>query len=340
MPTDLSFAKRVVIVIALVALALLAWRLREVLLLVFGSVLVAALLRALATPVARRIPVLSEGWAVAIVALLLAGLLALGAWQFGREVQQQASELVQRMPEAWDALQQRISATVTGERVLQRVKEDFSGANVMAGVSNAFLALLGGLGHLLLVVFGGLYLAAQPGLYRRGLVELMPTASRPRVDLALGDAGVALRRWLVGRLVAMVLVGALIGLGLWALGMPSALALGLLAGLLEFIPFIGPIVAAIPALLLASGEGTDTLLWVLGLYVVIQQLEGNVITPLLQHQVVALPPAVTLFAVIAFALVFGPLGLLLGVPLSVVAFVFVKRLWLHQDPAADPSASG
>jgi predicted PurR-regulated permease PerM len=111
---------------------------------------------------------------------------------------------------------------------------------------------------------------------------------------------------------------------------PAALALALLAGLAEFVPLIGPIVAAIPALLIALSEGVQTALWTLLLYLAVQQVESNLIMPVVQHRVVSLPPAITLFAVVAFGLLFGSLGVLFATPLAVVLFVAVKKLWVSE----------
>jgi predicted PurR-regulated permease PerM len=142
------------------------------------------------------------------------------------------------------------------------------------------------------------------------------------------------------------MVGVLTTLGLWLLGIPSALALGLLAGVLEFVPFLGPILSAVPAVALALGEGMDTMLWVVGLYVAVQQIEGALITPLVQQHTVDLPPALTIFAIVAFGVLFGPLGILLATPLAVVVFVLVKKLWvrevLHENTElpGEPEAGG
>jgi predicted PurR-regulated permease PerM len=125
----------------------------------------------------------------------------------------------------------------------------------------------------------------------------------------------------------MMLVFVLTGLGLWAIGLPAALALALLAGLAEFVPLVGPIVATIPALLIALSVGLETALWTLLLYIAIQQVESNVLIPLVQRRVVELPPVVTLFAVVA--LLFGLLGVLFATPLAVVVLVAVKKLWVH-----------
>jgi predicted PurR-regulated permease PerM len=129
-------------------------------------------------------------------------------------------------------------------------------------------------------------------------------------------------------------------LGLFAIGMPSALALGFLAGLSEFVPIVGPILSAIPALLLAFSEGGNMVFWVAGLYLLIQQLEGNVIMPLVQRKTVDLPPVVALFALVALGILFGPLGVLLGTPLTVVLYVAVNQLYVRDTLGEDAEIPG
>ena len=328
---DGAFLRRVLIVVAVGALTQLLWALVEVLLLVFGAVLVAVLLRALAAPLARR-TWLSDGWALAAVtvALLVGG--GLGAWLFGAEVRAQVAELTERLPEAWRALQERLGASELGQRLMSRAEDATPGAgSVVSSLASVLTSFVSGLADFLLIVVGGLYLAAQPGLYRQGVLLLFPDEGpRERIAGTLAASGAALRLWLLGQLVAMAFLFVLTGLGLWAIGLPAALALALLAGLAQFVPLIGPIVAAIPALLIALAEGWQTTLWTLLLYVLIQQVESNLITPLVQRQAVSLPPAVTLFAVVAFGLLFGPLGILFATPLAVVALVAVSRLWVRE----------
>jgi predicted PurR-regulated permease PerM len=137
--------------------------------------------------------------------------------------------------------------------------------------------------------------------------------------------------------VSMLVVGVLTGLGLWLIGVPSALALGLLAGVLEFIPLAGPVLAAIPALLLALTVGVDTALWAGGLMLLIQQIEGNLIQPLVQRYAVQLPPALFLFALIGFAAMFGAIGIVLAAPLTVVVYVLNKRLYVQDALGTPPS---
>jgi predicted PurR-regulated permease PerM len=150
------------------------------------------------------------------------------------------------------------------------------------------------------------------------------------VNAAIGQSGDALRLWLKGQLVSMVVVGVLTGLGLWLIGVPSAAALGLLAGLLEFVPLAGPVIAAIPTLLLALSVGPNTALWAAGLMLVIQQIEGNVIQPLVQRYAVQLPPALFLFALLGFAAMFGAFGIILAAPLTVVVYSLIRRLYVQE----------
>jgi len=328
---DGAFLRRVLIVAAVGALALLLWSVVDVLLLVFGAVLVAVLLRALAEPVAHRTP-LSDGWALVAVTFALLVAIGLSAALFGAEVRAQIAELADRLPQSWEGFQERLGGSELGERLVSRAEDAAPGAgSVVSGLASVLTSFVGGLADFLLIVAGGLYLAAQPGLYRHGVLLLFP-ADGPRARIAdtLEASGAALRLWLLGQLVAMAFLFVLTGLGLWAIGLPAALALALLAGLAQFVPLIGPIVAAIPALLIALAEGWQVALWTLLLYVAIQQVESNVITPLVQRQAVSLPPAVTLFAVVAFGLLFGPLGVLFATPLAVVVMVAVKTLWVRE----------
>lgn len=128
----------------------------------------------------------------------------------------------------------------------------------------------------------------------------------------------------------MVAVGALTALGLWLIGLPAPLALGLLAGLLEFVPYVGPILAALPGVLIAASLGPETMLYALLVYVVVQQVESNAIVPLVARQVLSLPPALAIFSVVALGLVFGPLGLVFAAPLTVLLVVAIGKLYVRE----------
>lgn len=324
------FIRRVLIVIALGALAALLWRLADVLLLAFGAVVVAVILRAFADLIARYVHA-SKRWSLAIAVVAILAAVALMLFLFGRQMQAQLGELARILPPAGEYVLGEFGVDV---RKLSDQLPGMLGSGlpreILARIAAFGLTLLGALSDLLVVVVAGVFLAADPELYRSGLVKLFPISQHRRIAGALDAAGTALRLWLQGQLVAMVLVGILAGAALWAIGLPSPLALALIAAIGEFVPFVGPILAALPALVIAGSQSGEMLLWTLGAFIVIQQIESNLITPLVQRETVALPPALSLLAVLAFGVAFGPAGLVLAVPLTVVAFVLVKKLYVRE----------
>lgn len=322
------FVRRTLIVIGLVALAYIIWELRTVLLMLFGAVVIASIFRAVADVICRwtRAPAgVATGLSILLVLGAVAGLIAL----FGSHVSDQAQSLRDALPAAWKALEARIGdygLSRQFERLLSTISTPGGGS--LSTFGRTLMSIGGGLADLLVVIFAGIYLAAQPNFYRAGLIKLIPPARRKLAAEAMRESERALRLWLKGQAIAMLAVGLATGLGLWALGMPSALLLGLVAGLLEFIPFAGPLIAAIPAILLSLAMGPEMVLWVALLYLVVQQLEGTLLTPLVQQYAVDLPGVVLLFSLIAFGILFGTLGVILAAPLAVVTLVLVKRLYV------------
>lgn len=325
-----AFIRRTLIFLTLAALFFLTWYMRSLLLLIFGAVLVAVIFRAIADPI-RRFTKAPDWLAVAIAVLLVVAVLGIASWMFGSEVRAQVRTLVDSLPEAWRSLEQRIGDMGFGERLRDMVNDAApSGSNVLSSVSQFAMSFGGGVADTLIVLVGGIYLAAQPRLYRKGALKLIPPRRRELAGEAIEDSGRALRLWLKGQLISMVVVGLLVGIGLWLIGVPSALALGLLAGILEFIPLVGPIIAALPALLIALAVDPQTALWVLGLYFVVQQIEGNVLQPVVQQYAVDLPAVILLFSLLGFGTLFGALGIILAAPLTVVVYVLVKRLYVRE----------
>lgn len=323
------YIERLLITIGIVALALLLWQLRDLLLLVFGAVLVAVIFAATARLIVRHTP-LPHGWALLAAVVLTVGVVAGALALFGAQLAAQSRQLGEMLPRAWEAVQGYADAWGLGGQ-LQGALEQFGGGEQIAQqLGTAAMAVGSGLTNAMLVIVGGIYFAAQPKLYRTGLIKLVPEKGRGLVVTALDDSHRALKLWLLGQLVSMTIIGVLTTLGLWLLGVPSALALGVLAGLLEFIPYAGPILAAIPALLLALTVGPEVMLWTLLLYAGLQQVEGNLVQPMVQQRAVDLPPALLLFALVAGALLFGAAGIVFATPLTVVLFVLVKRLYVRE----------
>ena len=324
--SDRQFIGRVLVVLSLAALFFLAWHLRHLILMLFGAVVVATVFRALAGRIAS-LTGCREGIAVGIsIALVLGAAVGLAAL-FGAHVVGQLDVLADRLPAAWYSFEGRIRDMGFGEQ-LRRIVDSAGQGGSFASFSQAVLSIGNSIAEALVVIFAGIFLATQPRFYRTGAIKLVPPARRALVAESMDESERALRLWLKGQLIAMVVVGLLTGFGLWMLGVPSALALGLLAGLLEFVPFAGPLIAAVPAVLLALAVGPDLALWVALLYFAVQQFEGYLLTPLVQQYAVDLPGVVLLFSLLGFGALFGTLGVILAAPLSVVTYVLVKRLYV------------
>jgi predicted PurR-regulated permease PerM len=331
------FAARVLIAAGIVAGFFLLWQLAGVLMLVFGGVLLATLLGTGADALAARTG-LRRCWALVVVGLAVLGLLAAAVTLAGGRLSGQLGELYGQLPDALDKLRSWLAGVTGGVDLLNQVT-DFDVQAVATRITSFAAITVGALANGVLVLFLGLYLAVDPSLYVRGLLELVPREKRDGVADALRAAGHALRQWLLGQLLAMAAVGLATFAGLWLLDVPYALSLALIAALLEFIPFIGPILAALPAITVAFATGPDTALAVALLYLGIQQLEGTLLMPLIQRWAVALPPALAVLAVVIFGLLFGTLGVLFATPLMVVAMVLVRKLYVERalgEPPADP----
>lgn len=331
------YLQKLLVTVAVAGVAFLAIRWLPVFLLGFGGVLVAVLLRALADPIRRRTP-LNAAWSLAVAVVLVLALFGLTIWFVGAQVAAQFDQLSVVLPKAWIAAQAELSSFTAGRWVLGKLQEaqsDHSVASSLGIVAGRLGRLtrvgVGAVADLVLVVVAGVYFAAQPSLYREGLLRLVPPSARGRIALAVEEAGQSLRKWLSGTGLAMIGMGVLIAIGATILGLPAPLALGLLAGIAEFVPIVGAIISAVPGLLLAGSQGTQTFVYALVFYVAAHQFEGHVLIPLIQRRVVSVPPALTLFSVLAFGLLFGPVGVMFATPLAVVAMVLIKRLYLHEE---------
>jgi predicted PurR-regulated permease PerM len=324
---DRALVRKVLIVLGLGAAGLAIWMLRFVILLMFGAVVWAVLLRSLSEPLAQRTR-LSDRVALALVIGLLIAALALVGVFFGLSLQSQFVQAATLLPQAAHGAIGWIRTLPFGGQLLQALGsvhlQDIGPA--LMHVPGYAIAGVTAAADLLIVMASGVYLALQPQLYRENFLRFAPLDARPRLRLLLQDSETLLRKWLLAQLVAMATVGLLVGVGMRLIGAPAPAALGLFAGVVEFIPFAGPVLSAVPALLLASVHGIDKAGWTLLLFFVIQHFEGDLLLPLLQRRMVRLPPAISLFALLIFGVLFGVLGVVLAAPLTVVAIAVLRAL--------------
>jgi predicted PurR-regulated permease PerM len=328
-----SFTKKAVIASAVAAAAVVAlWMLLQVvhvLLMTFAGVLVAIFLWHVAKEVAERTP-LEIGASLLLVVILLFTALGATILVGGPSLYREGEHVVQAIPPALDSLQQEILKLPWGDRLLSLIwrSPDVAGgaaATVTTGISRviAFVA------YAFIVVFVGIYVAHAPDLHWNGLMHLFPPEERKRAREVLLDIRDNLWWWSLGRAFSMAAVGVSTALGLWLLGVPSAGVLGLLAGLLDFIPNFGPLLSLVPAILVAMPDGPRTVLLVALLYMGIQFAEWAFLTPYVDRKSVSVPPALVLVSQVLAGVLFGVLGALLATPLTVTAMVLVKRLYVE-----------
>jgi len=185
------------------------------------------------------------------------------------------------------------------------------------------------LAGLALIVMMSIYIGADPDTYRNGILHLFPKAKRARMGEVLAAMATILRKWLVTQLIAMVTIGVVSTIALLLLGVKAPFALGIIAGLLEFVPTIGPVLSAVPAIAMGFLDSPEKALYVGLAYLAIQQLEGHILIPLLMKGGMDLPPVLTIVTQGLMALLFGFLGLMIAVPLLAAVMVPIKMLYVE-----------
>jgi predicted PurR-regulated permease PerM len=328
------------IAVTVVVVLVLLWYAIDVVLLAFIGVLAAILLRAPADWLSRRFG-WSEGWSLAAVGTTFLVLLIVGGVLFGRGIATQALALIDRIPEIIESFKEQLGQSELGSRVVTLAES----SGMFSGGDGQFIgrglgligSTFGAVANVLIVLFFAVFMAAQPKPYVEGALFLVARRRRNRVREVLYEVGEVLRRWLVGQSILAVCVALLTGVGLVLLGAPFPFALALLAGLMEFVPYIGPFVAAIPAILVGFAEGPQLALYVALLFVGIQLTESYVLAPLVQHRAVHLPPAAILFAQVLMGAIVGALGVAVATPLAAAVMVAVSMLYV-EDALGDKNA--
>ena len=311
-----------------VAATALLWYLFDVLLLIFAGILLAVVLRAPADWLAGRTH-LSPPWALALVLVLITATLVGTGWLLGAAVREQAQTIAEQAPQMFERVQERLDSYgwVRDRIDTEAILGDEQGAFLGRGL-RVISATFGALANVGLVLFMAVLFAAQPQLYVGGTLRLVPKDKRDRAQEVMHRLGDTLQRWLLGQLVLMILVGVTTAIGLWALGVESALALGILSGLLTFIPFLGPLIAAIVGILVSLADGVSTALWVTLLYIGVQTIEG-LLGPLVQQRAVYLPPVLLLVSQLALGVLVGFVGVILATPLAAALMVMVQMLYVE-----------
>ncbi len=336
--SDNGFSRKVLIAVGLVCLTLLllvvVYFTLDVILLIFAAALLAIFLRGLADILCKYTSI-PEGWAVIAVSTLIIAVLA-GAIAFlAPDVADQFGHLREQLPISAGKAADDISVYGWGRALIDNlpsyddVRNNLNPSTLLAGVGGFFSSTVGAVGNFFIGILLAIYLASEPRFYTRGFTNLFPLAKRTRVREILFAIGDTLRWWLIGKVGSMIFIGILTWIGLSIIGVPLALTLGLIAGLLSFIPNFGPILSAFPALLLAFIESPTKAFYVLILFVGVQLIESNLVTPYIERKTVELPPALTIVFQLALAVLVGGLGLVLATPILAVLIVLIQMVYVE-----------
>ncbi len=306
----------------------------SVLLLIFAGLVFGVFLNGLSNWLIKYIPLPYIAAYLIIVAILVL-LLASGFSFLGTQIAARTNELWSQLQSVVAQLQSWLEQLPWAEQYLPSGSElqstlTKSSSMIAPGIAS-WLSLLGwGLTGLLVILFVGLYAAYDPELYRSGLLKLLPKEKKSVANRVLIEIHSNLGRWIVGRIASMAIVGILTGIGLWILGVPLPFTLGVVAAFLTFIPNIGPLLAAVPQILLALNVGGSTALYVLLLNIIMQGIESYLITPIIQRQQVSMPPILLISAQVLMGVAFGIIGIMMAAPLVVVILTLVQILYIEK----------
>lgn len=334
-----SELQRIVLIVAAIALlgllGLLLWAIIDVLFMLFLGVLLAIVLRFGASLVERYTPI-RHPWSLGIVLIVLLSLIAISMVLLVPAVVTQFDQLIEQVDGANEQLRDFLTEGPWSDRIPPNLLDDLTGPGRTPTIQTAVNRLMatftegfGILANVLFILFASLFIAIDASSYRASLLRLVPPRGRRRANQVIRQLIDGLKAWLVGRVVSMVAIAVVVTIGLHLLGVPLPLALGVLTGLFEFIPVVGPLLSAVPAILMGFTISPMKALYVAVFYLVVQQLEGNVLTPIVQMKTADLPPVLTLTAVVAMGILFGPLGVLVATPLALVGMILVQELYIH-----------
>jgi predicted PurR-regulated permease PerM len=337
--TDGALFRRTLVVAAAIGFAVVVWRLTDLIMLLLAASLVAFIFYKIAERVERwtRLPFpFALTIAVVVPTLFLLGVF----WAFGSMMASQFAILFDQIPDAVATLEDWARNTPVGRDIVANARNYLPDGSRIVGVLQTILGNIGTVVTTFVVVLvAGIYLGAQPRLYGVGILKLVPPHARARTVATTRAVAEAISAWLKAQGVSMAFVGVFTGIALAIVGVPGAPAIGLVAGICEFVPYLGTIVVAIPSIILGFTISPETGIWTIVALVVVQQVQGNIVTPLVQSRMSELPPALTIFSLIAAGVLLGPMGVILAVPLTVIGLTLVKELVTHRPtPPTDTSA--
>jgi predicted PurR-regulated permease PerM len=320
------------ITVLFLALGAAVWFASAALLLIFACILFSVLLYELSNILHRRLG-LHRQLALLVVIGLLVAIIGLGGWAMAPQIAEQSSALAKQLPASIERVQQMVQQHPMLQHLAKQMpstKEILSSLQRFAPDAGLlFGGVLGTVANIVIIIAVGIYFASSPRIYTHGFIKLIPQPRRARAGEVLDTIGTSLARWLLGKGASMLIVAAILSTGLTMLGVPLGLILGIIAGLMDFIPYVGPILGGVPAVLIALSTSTDLALYTGLLLLAIQMLDGYVLLPVIESRSVNLPPALTIIMQLIFGTLFGFAGVALATPLTAVLVKLVNMLYVE-----------
>ncbi|QDT07742.1 hypothetical protein K227x_61700 [Rubripirellula lacrimiformis] len=313
---------------------------RDLWMLIFGAALVSVVINRSARMLGKITPASwTDQFRVGLILLMLVIAAAITAVTFANSASQQVVTLTDRISDSSTEFLQSVRQHPIYQR-LQPAAENPDGSTMITNampdsgkslgmLRSLFTSTFGLMTDFLVLVILSAYFCVSPSVYRDGALKFLPVDWRDRARGLMTETGDTLSRWMVGRLIAMSLVGICFSIGLAVIGIPMPIQLGIFAGLVTFIPNLGALAAVVPALLLAFSQSNTAMISVIALYGAIQFAESYLITPLVQQHQVALPPAIVILSQIMAGILFGFWGIVFATPLAAAAMVWIRGLYLQ-----------
>lgn len=331
-PKRNQFLKQLLLTLLFVGAALLIWHTLQIFLLIFAGAIFAVFLKRTGRWIFNNTR-LSDHLSVSVVVFFLLALFVLLGSIMTPRITDQMDKFSTQFPEALGQVKDKVSDYALGEWFITRMTSknggSGGGSDLLGRATGWMFSFMGGLTGILIIIVLGFYLSYGADLYLAGILKLMPKDKRDRGRRVLHGMGATLYWWLIGRLVSMVIIAVLTYGGLLLMDVPLALTLAVFAGIMTFIPNIGPLISVIPAIILALPQGWDQAGYVSLLYLGIQTIESYFITPMVQRQIIAMPPALILSAQLIMGVMQGVFGILLATPLVAVIMVVVKLVYIE-----------
>ncbi|KIA83636.1 hypothetical protein OA84_09105 [Kaistella solincola] len=327
------------ILLLFVVIAYLFSTLLNLLLLVLAGALISIYFHAFAGLITEKLKI---GSPYALIVSIVLNLIIIGAffWFVGARLNSQVDELSQKLPQTINNAKTWLSERPLGEKILNYSTKSLNSGKATSALKSFFSSTFGILSDIYIVLLLAIFFTAGPSVYRRGIIHLVPSKGKKTAENLYDEIHRVLKNWIKGEIFGFFFIAVLSGLGLWILGMPLILTLALIAGLLNFIPNFGPLIALVPAVLLGLMQGPNTALLVLGLYTFIQIVQSTVTQPLIQKKMVSVPPALLIFGQVAMGLIAGFWGVLLATPVVAIIMTVVNKLYVEKQQAENEKNAG